>query len=599
MRALRRILDRADTAPVPTISSVSPSHAAPGATVTVTGTGFLSPGGQFPVAFVSFNGVRATGLSVASATRLTCVVPSGIADTVSVYVTSPGGTAVASAAFSVTAVDLETLEATLLPVATATGLPVVRGFSVSTRVQPRGRPGTWRVEYGTTTAYGSATSERELPPKLGAHFDARWGEAGGTAGFLGGIGRAQLSYQATGGPSGGPFVRYTDDGTLGNDTNHMDGIGIIHLGLYFYTGHLNPPDTARFYLGGGFPDFRGAQFSMWLRGQSWDPKGATIGTWVQAFREPEYVDLAETPDPGRAPLRYPNWAYEGDTTRTAAAASSTWTECTWSLDSRTDHWTFGGCNGGRLLYDYGEIDSLLAKLTVDCFPIQILRTQLFDPPSGALDYADLRITYRQHSLLVTANGGSLVSSPAGGTGAEYLTDGYRNGAGREWQSAAMPSSPQDFVFAFADPVTLDSVTVHNATVDPSEGFEVAVSEDGGGNWTTLYAGTLPTSSARGPNDLFHIVNAFGLNGAGDAVWEPIHPNPVDRLRVRVTSGTNATRWALGEIEAHGTGATKLTDDAWMYVSRDVLVAAGAWHYRVVVTTDEGTTYGPDQTVTVT
>jgi hypothetical protein len=493
---------------------------------------------------------------------------------------------------------VQPLAATTLPVDTADGLPAVHGFSVNALINGRGSPGTWRVEYGATSSYGSTTDSRELPPKLGAHFDARWSEAAGTAGFLAGIMRAQLSYVASGGPDGGGFVRYVDDGTSGNDTNHLDGIGIIHLGLYFYTGHLNPPDTARFFLGGGFPDFRGARFSMWLRGQSWSPKGATLGTWVQAFREPEYVDLSETPDPGRAPLRYPNWAYEGDASKTTAATSSTWALCEWSLESRTDDWTFGGANGGRMLYDYGEIDSLLAKLTVDCFPVQILRTQLHDPPSGGLDYADLQITYRQHSLLVADNGGSLVSSPAGGTGTEYLTDGYRNGAGREWQSTENPTSPQDFVFAFADPVTLESVTVHNATENPAAGFQVAVSEDAGANWTTLYTGTLPSSSPYGPNALFHILNDFDLDGAGDAVWTPIHPNPVNRLRIRLTSGVSATRWGLGEIEAHGTGAAKASERAAVAISRDVLVASGTYHYRVVVETDRGTAYGPDQTVTV-
>jgi hypothetical protein len=495
--------------------------------------------------------------------------------------------------------SVQSLEATTLPVPTSTGLPAVEGFSVNALINGRGRPGTWHVEYGATTAYGSTTDDRELPPKLGAHFDARWDEAESTAGFLAGIHREQLSYVATGGPSGGPFVRYVDAGTTDNDTNHIDGIGIIHLGLYFYCGHYPPGDVAPFFLGGGFADFRGAQFSMWMRGQSWAPGDATIGTWVQGFREPEFVVLAEEPASGRAPLRFPNWAYEGDETRTAAATSSSWALCEWSLESRTDAWTFGGCNGGRLLYDYGEIDSLLSRMTVDCFPVQILRTALFAPPSGGLDYADLQITYRQHSLLVPDNGGSLVSSPAGGTGVEYLTDGHRNGAGREWQSAASPSAPQDFVFAFADAVTLDSVTVHNATSNPAAGFEIAVSEDGGATWTTLHTGTLPNTSAQGPNALFYCHNAFGLDGAGNAIWVPIHPDPVNRLRIRLTSGVSAGRWGLGEIEAHGTGAAKATERAVVALSRDVVAAAGTYHYRVVVETDRGTAYGPDQTVTVT
>lgn len=173
---------------------------------------------------------------------------------------------------------------TTLPVPTAVGLPPVVGFSVNARVHPRGLPATWRVEYGRSTRYGASTAPRALPGKLVAHFAEDW--AGGRNGWLAGIGSGQLRAEPTGGPDGGPFVRYTDDQGAGDDANHLDGIGIIHLGPYFYPGNYVWAEVPPFYLGGGFPDLRGARISMYLRGVNWRPNGTEIGSWIQAYRGP-------------------------------------------------------------------------------------------------------------------------------------------------------------------------------------------------------------------------------------------------------------------------------------------------------------------------
>ena len=69
----------------PTITSFTPTSAATGATVTITGTNFTG------ATIVSFGGTTATSLSVVSATSITAVVASGTTGNVSV--TTPGGTA--------------------------------------------------------------------------------------------------------------------------------------------------------------------------------------------------------------------------------------------------------------------------------------------------------------------------------------------------------------------------------------------------------------------------------------------------------------------------------------------------------------------------
>ena len=81
--------------PVPTLGSFTPGTGPVGAGVTLTGTGFLG------ASRVAFNGTTAT-YTVISATEIATAVPSG-ATSGAITVTTPGGTATSSIAFSVTA----------------------------------------------------------------------------------------------------------------------------------------------------------------------------------------------------------------------------------------------------------------------------------------------------------------------------------------------------------------------------------------------------------------------------------------------------------------------------------------------------------------
>ena len=76
----------------PTITSFTPTSAATGTTVTITGTNFTN------ASAVSFGGTAATSYNVASATSITAVVAGGA--TGSVSVTTPGGTATSSGTFT-------------------------------------------------------------------------------------------------------------------------------------------------------------------------------------------------------------------------------------------------------------------------------------------------------------------------------------------------------------------------------------------------------------------------------------------------------------------------------------------------------------------
>lgn len=85
-------------APIPTISSVTPSSGPTGGstTITIVGTGFFGGGSVSAVSGVTVGGVSATSVSVASDTSLTAVTPSGTAGAQNVVVTTPGGPSAAS-----------------------------------------------------------------------------------------------------------------------------------------------------------------------------------------------------------------------------------------------------------------------------------------------------------------------------------------------------------------------------------------------------------------------------------------------------------------------------------------------------------------------
>ena len=74
------------TAAAPTVTAATPSGAAAGATVTITGTGFTGVTGA---AGVKFGAVNATSYNVVSATQITAVVPAGSAGSAPIVVTHP------------------------------------------------------------------------------------------------------------------------------------------------------------------------------------------------------------------------------------------------------------------------------------------------------------------------------------------------------------------------------------------------------------------------------------------------------------------------------------------------------------------------------
>ena len=123
----------------PTITAVSPTNGAAGggATVTVTGTNFVSG-----ATTVNFGSTAATSISVTSTTSLTCVAPAGTG-VVDVRVTTVGGTS------AVVTADRFTYAPVISSVSPTAG-PLGGGTSVT--ITGAGFTGATAVRFGTTAA---------------------------------------------------------------------------------------------------------------------------------------------------------------------------------------------------------------------------------------------------------------------------------------------------------------------------------------------------------------------------------------------------------------------------------------------------------------
>lgn len=460
--------------------------------------------------------------------------------------------------------DVQTLGAT--PLGT-------RGLSANGAIQPRAKPTRYWFEYGPTPSYGAKTAVKSVGPKRTAHYKESWDTS--VAGWAGGLNADELVFVANGGAANG-YATWTEP--TGDDLNHIDGIGPIHIVEYLHMGNILPEGFANPRWSGGDADLRDAKISMYVRGKDWMRAGTELVQWIQADEDPS---VQETEDWRRA-----NWAFTG-LFLSDPLATGRWEKIEYSLANNTHRWSYGGENLSqeRLNYRYRSLDESLAQMNCD-----ILHVLTFvdpqAPPTGRIDIDEFEVSYANHSVLAASNGGQLVSAPPGSEDAGRLTDGWRNGEGRTWRSALNPQGPQEITYALAKPIKISAVQVHQDPTAPSKDFEIQVSKDQQ-TWTTLTTGVLPTvSPTLGPNYAFFIKRDLAVEASF--------------VRIRVLSGYGSERWGLGEVEVFGTGAVETPDDDWYFVNTDITTGApGATiHYRLVTETDGKQIVGKDLTFVV-
>ena len=444
------------------------------------------------------------------------------------------------------------------------------GLSINGTIHPHGRPTSWYVEYGPTATYGLQTKAESLPPRLTAFYHETWDLNAG--GWQGGMSGADSTFQPTGGVSGG-FLRFSEPS--GNDPNHVDGIGTLHLCKYVYPGLLTGANGTTM-LSAGDPDFRNARVQLKVRGNSWQANGSELVWWTQSQSN---IELLFNPEWRRA-----NWAYTGYSL-TPLLSSGKWESVEYRLSNDSTQWSYGGNNlaQNRPNYIYWPINESQRHLNNDFFHL----LTFVDPanlPQGSIDFDELVVAYHNYSLLIPSNGGQLVSSPEGAAAAT-LTDGWRHGDGKTWKTVANPTAPQDFVWKFEKPVTIEAIRIHQHTTAPTKSVEIAVSSDNL-SWTPLSKLELPESSKHGPNYVYGLVRP--------------QPTTASFVKVSITSGYKSDAWGLGEIEVFGAGATLLPEDEPTPVTVDLadLTPGSTCHYRLVAVSDGKTYPGEARTVSV-
>ncbi|HSO38507.1 MAG TPA: discoidin domain-containing protein [Labilithrix sp.] len=452
---------------------------------------------------------------------------------------------------------------------TALGLNAV---SANGRIHPHGAPTDYYFEYGPTTAYGKKTPIASLGPKLAAHYLESYDK--GLAGWRGGSG-ADLVYGDAG------FARYAEP--TGDDLNHVDGIGVLHLVAYFYPGTFDA-DAPTAAFGGADPDLRDAKVRTVLRGNSWRTSGSELVWWSQI--DPKHGIYQDGEEPKAS-----NWAHTGYFL-TDHLLSGQWETADYRLWNDTTEWTYSGTNRevnaqlGRDLYVYTPLHEVLSHLDTDFFHL-LAYVDRNVYPTGSIDFDEIEVTYRNHSLVFPSNGGKLASSPAGSPDSPAaLTDGWRAGAGKTWKSAPSPTAPLEIVYDFERPVVVQRVQLHQNVDFPSKDVQVLVSNDGGATWTAIVTDTLPPPHPAGPN--FSYLLAKDLSA------------PAQKVMVRILNGYRADAWGLGEIEIFGTGAQMQTEDEFNRVNADItgLAPGETVHFRLVAVSGGKTVAGGDQAYTV-
>lgn len=443
-----------------------------------------------------------------------------------------------------------------------------RRFVVNARVQPRGAPTRTWVEYRAEGGPPRQTSPRPLPGRLAAHFHESWDE--GPAGWESGIKGEALHGVPQGGASGA-YVRHREPS--GTDPNHVDGIGTIHLAQYLHVGSYEYRSNV--HLGGGDPDFRDARVRLQVRGEDFVASGSELLFWAQAHHDISKQHSRQ--------WRAANWALTGSPL-TSALASGEWTSVEFRLWNDVNEWTYAGKSLAqhRDNYQYLSLDRTLSNLNADFLHVLAFVDEA-RPPRGGIAFDELDVTYRNHNVLASSNGGRLVGGPMGSQeDPAGLTDGHRHGEGRSWQSPPSPTAPVELVYELARPVVVRSIQVHQHLRWPARDVGVALSRDGH-SWADAAAFSLAERAPLGPN------YSYGLKRDLAATARFV--------KVTVRSGYRTEAWGLGEVEVFGDGAEEQTDDDWYGVSTELadLDPNATYRYRVVSSSVLGTVSSEERT----
>jgi hypothetical protein len=466
-------------------------------------------------------------------------------------------------ACSVPALGESTQQQLVVKTENALRLGVTRvGFSGS--IASSGGNVEYWFEYGESPRLGNRTEKRQLPARRLAFYEENWDDRS-LAGWYGGVTGMDLVRAPWVDKNGGVSLRL---GT-GADINHSDGIGMLHLGPFFYCGTktaLNGELGA--HLSGGAVDLRNALVSCEIRGRDLVLNGAELLWWFQTDHDIEKQNTAE--------WRRANWALTGQPL-TEALTKGTWTRVQFRLPDRFEAWTYAGANVSQARDNYSYFPLGNSLSAVNCNFFLVLAYANHDkPPQGVIDVRNFRIDYPNRSVVLEANGARILGNAASGDLARGLVDGWRHGDRRSWDTVG--GQPSEVVFELQREEMIETVQLHQHQKWPAKDVQVMVSNEGL-RWKTIAQTTMPRNSLLGSNFAFRVFR--GLHA------------PARYIKLVVQSGYLPERHGLGELEVFASDA-RLPSDVQDYPvtgETELEPGAGVSWFRIVAKTGTEVFYG--------
>ncbi|WNK00264.1 hypothetical protein L2D14_02295 [Thalassospiraceae bacterium LMO-JJ14] len=411
-----------------------------------------------------------------------------------------------------------------------------------------------------------------------------------------------VRFVETGNDAIGDGVAMRFEGPFGKDRNHREGIGVIDLLMGWTSAvHLRGA-VPEAYESETFPkpaypgeamDLRDAGFSVTYRVRNLDAKKFFPVAWVHGATGeamfPAYADNCAA------------WARTGDLGGEDFINDDTWHRAEFTLSADSRAWSFCGnnveeTNASMERYCYHPIGDVLRENRAGNICLCFVCGDEMDPPVGDIDIASLALAYRSYSLLGPGQQAALVRHPANsGTDPGLLTNGWIGAMGHCWQSGAVPSEAQDFIWKFREDAAIRSIRLHQHPLWPARQVSLATSADGA-DFKTLWDGTMrdvpedialwPTGSEPVADDSrkpFNLAESIVFDAPGRGRY----------LRLRIASGYRDAHWGLDAIEVFGDAPAFMPSAEKFTLSEDLAgLAPGALFAQLVTENASGRTQGP-------
>lgn len=341
---------------------------------------------------------------------------------------------------------------------------------------------------------------------------------------------------------------------FGKDRNHLDGIGIIDLLFGWGT-----PAQSRGAIDGagdqaGYPtpeyhgeaiDLRDAVFGVTYRSHDLDPKDFMPVVWIHgrtgtAIYPEAHDDLTA-------------WAVTDDADLKSFCADGAWHHLEFDLPGRSSQWTFCGSNTDEMgsameRYTYAPIQTIQRENVGGNICLAFVHGGELNTPEGAIEIAELSLTYRSRSLLGPGQQAELQSIPPDLlSDPASLTDGTIGDIERYWFRAISENGPSDLVWRLRDRAEICSFKIHQNVLAPAQGLEIAVSDDG-----TVFSDVWSGALDDVPVDPGAWKDA-ARNGGLARVVVLSSGMPARYIRLRVLSGYRQHAVGLDAFEVFGRG----------------------------------------------